>query len=185
MRNSGGGSHCNVNELEGILQKEPVDVVALKRVLNGCAHDPSARNVVKRAFKKAVSEMETFFESQPQKRLDWAAVVASYLVVLNLKTNQVRKVLDLARDIHIDFKNEKLEENRERILSKLARMRFLLAYSVGKADRRDKDALEALHTAIDPLLLKVSTNPSKERFEFVYDFIQAIIAYHRFFGGRE
>ncbi|WP_187287167.1 type III-A CRISPR-associated protein Csm2 [Thermococcus cleftensis] len=167
------------------LQKKPIDAVRLREAISSCKQLNSLEGVIGKTFGKTLTAMERFFEATPRERLDWAIVVAAYLRVLNLKTNQVRKVLDLSRDIYFDFEFRGDHSSEERIQSKLMRMRFLLAYSVGKADRRDVKALEALHKALDPILLKVSASPTRENFEAVYDFIQAVIAYHRFLGGRE
>ncbi|NJE02962.1 type III-A CRISPR-associated protein Csm2 [Thermococcus sp. MV11] len=184
QRKHGDGGGCDTYKISSILENKPIDVVQLGEAISSCKQLNSLEGVIGRTFGETLKAMEKFFEVTPRERLDWAIVVAAYLRVLNLKTNQVRKVLDLSRDIYFEFRGDHSSE--ERIQSKLMRMRFLLAYSVGKADKKDDiKALGALHKALDPILLKVSASPTRENFEAVYDFIQAVIAYHRFLGGRE
>jgi CRISPR-associated protein Csm2 len=175
--------NCDRNSFEAALKKKPIDVVQLRDVMKECRNARVFKGVSSRFFNEAANQVrERFFEASPQDRLDWAVIVATHLKILDLKTNQVRKILDLVRDIHLEFQGEDVRP--ERISSKLMRMRFILAYSVGKAEK-DAEALDALHRVLEPLAVKLSASPKKEDFGKFYDFVEAIIAYHKFFGGSE
>ncbi len=184
---------CDVSSFQRVLEGSPLDVTGLKDALNsyrdnrgnfkGGCYKP-LKNVIHRHFNSIVNEIRSnFFKAPPEKRLEWAVKVAIYLMILNLKTTQVRKVLEMVREIKLEFRGQG-NDDVERIKTKLTKLRFLLAYSVGKADK-DAKALEAVHRTLDPLVAYLSLNPDKGEFDKFYDFVEAIIAYHRFFGGRE
>jgi len=190
--------NCDLTPIREVLGRHPIDVSKLKDDdrINKAVDCLKKRYADKRNRKgeEKLQELilqliptEKFFSTTPQERLDWAIILAFYLKSFDLKTNQVRKILDLAREINIEFKGDHFDE--ERLRSKLMRMRFILAYSVGKEDSRSasksKKALETLYLVLDPLLLEVAESLEGKKFGQVYDFIQAVIAYHRFLGGSE
>ncbi|WP_010478256.1 type III-A CRISPR-associated protein Csm2 [Thermococcus zilligii] len=145
-----------------------------------------SRNDIEPYFKKIAEELEksrrdgTFPGWSPEKRLANAIVVAAYLRAQNLKTNQVRKVLEMARTIEL-----KLKKGDTDIKDDVVKTRYLLAYTVGRATGGAKYALDAFHRILDPMLALLTENTDVSRFEEVYDFLQAVVAYHRFFGGGE
>ncbi|WP_457751607.1 type III-A CRISPR-associated protein Csm2 [Thermococcus sp.] len=138
------------------------------------------RDAVKPYFARVVDDAGEFPRWSPEKRLANAVTVAAYLVVQRLKTNQVRRILEMARTTEL-----KVRRGGTDIKNDIIRMRYLLAYTVGKATGQSKYPIEAFHSVLDPMLKVLMKDPTKENFERFYDFLQAVVAYHRFFGGRE
>lgn len=120
---------------------------------------------------------------EPYRLLENAMKVAAFLKVTGLKTNQVRRVLEMARDIELKIRVGRAEN----ITLDVTRMRFLLAYTVGRAGRRERSSIEAFYRVLDPMLKQMSEDEDFARRYFgkFFDFLQAVVAYHRFFGGEE
>ena len=131
-------------------------------------------------FTKVVNEAGEFYKWTPEKRLANAITVAAYLVAQGLKTKQVRKILEMARTTKL-----KVKRGDDDIKNDIVKMRYLLAYTVGKATGQSRYPLESFHSVLDPMLEVLMNEPTKEKFGKFYDFLQAVVAYHKFFGGRE
>lgn len=120
-----------------------------------------------------------FLNWSPHERLQNARVLGRYLS-RNLKTNQIRRVLEIARRVHFDIQRGEGSD----YINDVVRMRYLLAYSVGRATNRyQREALKTLYEILDPMLDRVMSDPKPENFEVFYDFLQAVVAYHKFYGG--
>lgn len=132
-------------------------------------------------FERVVKKARDYLAWKPEERLSHAVIVASYLVAQELKTNQVRRILEMARNVELKLKRNKGEDIRDDIV----RIRYVLAYTVGRATGRSKSPLEAFHKILDPMLEVLMKDPKEENFEKFYDFLQAVVAYHRFFGGKD
>ncbi|MDK2915312.1 MAG: CRISPR-associated protein Csm2 [Thermococcaceae archaeon] len=128
---------------------------------------------------KIKATSKDFLKWTPQERLQNAMELGCYLSQ-NLKTNQIRRVLETARRVHLSLKRE----GRGEFIDDVVKMRYLLAYAVGKeTNRYKKDALKTLYDVLDPMLEVIMNNPTPENFEVFYDFLQAVVAYHKFYGG--
>jgi len=156
---------------------ESPDVLGIKNALEGNALDWKS---IDPYFSRVVEGAKKFNEWGPEERLANAVVVAAYLVAQRLKTNQVRKILEMARTTELKLKRDNVD-----IKDDIVRMRYLLAYTVGKATGHSRYPLEAFHRILDPMLEVLMNEPTEENFGKFYDFLQAVVAYHRFFGGRE
>ena len=176
QREAHGG---NVGELFG----DNPDVIGIREAFE---KNRISRNDIEPYFRKIAQELEesrkkgAFPSWSPERRLANAIVVAAYLRAQNLKTNQVRKVLEMARTIEL-----KLKKGDTDIRDDVVKSRYLLAYAVGRATGGSKYALDAFHRILDPMLALLMEKPDVAHFEEVYDFLQAVVAYHRFFGGGE
>ncbi|RLD93979.1 MAG: type III-A CRISPR-associated protein Csm2 [Aquificota bacterium] len=166
-------SRVDVSNLFG----ESPDVLGIKTALEKRALD---RNNINPYFTRVVRDAGKFKEWSPEKRLANAITVAAYLVAQGLKTNQVRKILEMARTTEL-----KIKRGDGDIKDDIVKMRYLLAYTVGKASGQSRYPLEAFHNVLDPMLEVLMREPTNENFGKFYDFLQAVVAYHRFFGGRE
>lgn len=108
-----------------------------------------------------------FLEEDPSVVLTASMTIAGYSILSELKRSQIRKILDMMRNIKKrDVGDIKME---------IAKVRYMLAYTSG----RNKSVKE-LMSALDPLLAEVKT---REDFEKVYEFFQNIVAFHYFLGG--
>lgn len=129
-------------------------------------------------FRKITSEIaknpSNFFEWSSDQMLRNAFVVSGHLVLNGLKTTQIRKVLSLASKI-----NSKLKLKKGEIVDvapDIAKLRFILAYSTAR-----NEEVRPLMEILDKILPVVNKN----NFDKFYEFLQAIVAYHRFSGGAD
>ncbi|ASJ13870.1 hypothetical protein A3L10_01500 [Thermococcus radiotolerans] len=112
-----------------------------------------------------------------------AAIVAAYAVVNDLRTTQIRKIIEMAKSLHTEVTTKKdMTAVTQKIKKEAVRMNMLMAYYAGK----NKSVLP-IQEVLEPILnwLSLDQNASPENFEKVYMFFEAIVAYHRYFGGRE
>jgi len=113
-----------------------------------------------------------------------AAIVAAYAVAKDLRTTQIRKIIEMAKNLHtaIRMHNPSEEDLRSRISSEALRMNMLMAYYAGK-----NRSVLPIQEVLEPILswLSEEENATPENFEKVYTFFEAIVAYHRYFGGKE
>lgn len=91
---------------------------------------------------------------------------------INLKINQIRRFLDEARQIEVDVKKGQSPFPSDRVVLLLPK----LAYAVGR-EQKVKDLMIVLDPAIR------SASRSAGNFEKFLRLIEAIVAYHRYYGG--
>lgn len=89
-----------------------------------------------------------------------------------LSTSQIRNILDKVQRI----------EKKEKIEKELQLLRPLLAYNVGRHKNKVK-VFEVLYKYLDYAIGLVGND--KEKFKNFKNFFEAIVAYHRFYGGKE
>ena len=98
----------------------------------------------------------------------------------SLKINQIRRFLDALRKIEQEFfraTGSGDEKQREKIKHNLSMLRPKLAYAVG----RDR-SVRPLMTVLEPAIKEAAKDPDKN-FEKLLRFMEAIIAYHRYYEG--
>ncbi|WP_297467621.1 type III-A CRISPR-associated protein Csm2 [Thermococcus sp.] len=142
----------------------------------------SNKEAINTAYKRIQDRFSSFSEWDEKEMLRNAAIVAAKAVVDNIHTTQVRKIIEMAKDVHVRVSiiqegNTNLEEE---IRANARRMMMLLAYTAGKNPN-----VSSLANSLQPILAWLLENPSRENFNRVYEFFEAIISYHRYFGGRE
>ncbi len=99
-------------------------------------------------------------------------VIASDSVARGLKTNQIRKILNMSSAIYRKVREQKEHQKVSREITKLS---YTLAYSLGR--HRE---LESLARVLNKALSKLSNTKDYEK---VHDFLQAVVAYHKLLGG--
>ncbi|MBW1953420.1 MAG: type III-A CRISPR-associated protein Csm2 [Deltaproteobacteria bacterium] len=100
----------------------------------------------------------------------------------NLKINQIRRFLDALRKIEQEFFRVASSADpgqREKIKHNLSMLRPKLAYAVG----RDR-SVRPLMTVLEPAIRKAAADPD-QNFEKLLHFMEAIIAYHKYYGGKD
>lgn len=85
----------------------------------------------------------------------------------DIKTTQIRKFLDAVRRIQAKFDSDQV------IL-----LRPKLAYLVGREKK-----LKPLMAVLDPAIMSASND--RNSFQKLVYFIESIVAYHRFYGGKD
>ena len=97
-----------------------------------------------------------------------------------ITTSKLRNILSLLMDVYNEEMLRTEESVSEDSMVKLQMARIRIAYESGR-DRNTKEFVDAAH-----LLpwLKAIGNSRAQAIRYVH-YLEAIVAYHRFFGGRE
>ena len=145
---------------------------------------------VKNTIKNLYLEVKNHADSRNNRGLkQWddtellknAAIVAAHAVIQDLRTTQIRKIIEMAKNLHTEVTTNKDKEYlQQKIKKEAGRMNMLMAYYAGK-----NRSVLPLQEILEPILSWLARNPSSKNFEKVYMFFEAIVAYHRYFGGRE
>jgi CRISPR type III-A-associated protein Csm2 len=104
---------------------------------------------------------------------------------LKLTTNQIRNIFGTVRQIKMDWPS-----NAERSYRRAVLLRPKLAYQAKRAKEKGgkgRDALLEFEKVFGPAIDAVIEAPENERqgrFERVTDFLEAIVAYHKKYGGQ-
>ncbi len=93
--------------------------------------------------------------------------MGKFLTQINLKTNQIRKFLDAVRKI--EFGEFKLDD--------VKLLKPKLAYAAGR-----QNEVKPLMAVLDPCIDRVNTEEDFKKFS---RFVESILAYHKFYGGRD
>lgn len=96
-----------------------------------------------------------------------------YLKNIGLKTTQIRKFLDGVRRLDNTFENGK-NFNKDTVIL----LRPKLAYTAGRHRQ-----VQPLFEVLDPAIKSGSS--SYKNFKKLLSFIEAIVAYHKFYGGQD
>jgi CRISPR-associated protein Csm2 len=124
---------------------------------------------------KEITSLKTLSTMETDKLVDLAEKMEDFLANrIRLKTSQIRKFLDAVNEIKSKGTQEK-EGNFFR--SECMLLKPKLAYAAGR-----QDEVKPLMTVLAPCIDRVH---SKNDFDRFYRFVEAIIAYHRYHGGRD
>jgi CRISPR-associated protein Csm2 len=103
---------------------------------------------------------------------------------INLKMNQIRKFLDALRRLEIHVNELKRNEDSgmpasdwNEIRYQLTLLRPKLAYAAGR-----KEEVKPLMAVLEPAIKAAAESP-RELFDRLLRFVEAIVAYHRYYGG--
>jgi len=98
-----------------------------------------------------------------------------------LTTSQIRKFLSAVNSIHNKIQNiDNENELPEQIVKQIQYLRIKLAYQAGRSD----EVKELRNKAkLDERIKEIAESKSKNEFQEFAHFIEAIVAYHKFYGG--
>ncbi|MEM2191773.1 MAG: type III-A CRISPR-associated protein Csm2 [Archaeoglobaceae archaeon] len=131
------------------------------------------KDVAEKRIELIKRERLKFLDSDPNRVLTVALLIAGFSRANDLKRSQIRKILDIMQNTK---KKGKLGGvSSESVKKEVARIRYLLAYTSGR-----NSSVKLLQSAIDPLLAEIR---NYEDFEKVYEFFQSVVAFHYFLGG--
>lgn len=101
-------------------------------------------------------------------------------LIAKISTSQIRKFLSAVNKINnkINYQNND-DILSEDIVAEIAYMRVQFAYIVGKDNKNE--GLKKLHKELDDAIANIKN--SKSNFINFARYVEAIIAYHKFFGG--
>lgn len=111
--------------------------------------------------------------------ITWAQILSLILVTDNLKTSQIRKFLSGVRGVEAKVNREK-PENFSR--QEAAFLKVHLAYAKSRNDAV-KPLMDVMTAVIDKIQEK-GLEGLKD-FKIFVRFVEAVVAYHRFYGGAE
>jgi len=119
-----------------------------------------------------------------QTLIEVAEKIGQYLVEKSVTTSQIRNIFGTARMIEQEVKT--LEDDKPlpiRVQRDLQMLRPKLAYQYGRIQKRDeKEGMGALTGILSEAIALVGSDV--RRFRNFMDFFEAILAYHRRYGGR-
>lgn len=102
---------------------------------------------------------------------------------ISITTSQIRKFLSAVNCLEnkISACDKELPQD---IANEIKYLKVKLAYQVGREKNTEKkEGLKNLYNEIEPLISQIRT--SKENFTKFARYIEAIVAYHKFNGGKE
>lgn len=103
--------------------------------------------------------------------------LGNYLKNMKLKTSQIRKFLDAVKKLKYQSYSSKNFNFRDEAMM----IKPKLAYASGRQDPK-YDAVRPLMTVMNVCIDKIQ---EPEDFENFFRFVEAIVAYHKFYGGKE
>ena len=104
-----------------------------------------------------------------------------------IKTSQIRKFLSAVNSVANKIQNEK-EELSDDLANEIQYLRIKLAYQAGREDVKKKPdpnnfGLHYLQKALDSALKNIGK--SKSKYEEFNRLVETIVAYHKFYGGKD
>ena len=145
-----------------------------KKIPRNKKYESKCREVIEKFYNRfdPIRESENFFDLDAWDLNKLSFVVAVDFVARGLKMSQVRKILNISIAIY-----RKSKEKDEDVLKEIGKLNYTLAYTLG----RHKE-IEPLAKVLGKVLPKID---SKEKYEKVHEFLQAVVAYHKLLGGRD
>ena len=104
--------------------------------------------------------------------------------IKNISTSQIRKFLYAVNKINnkVMYKNDD-ETLSDDIIDEIAYMRVQFAYIFGKNVDKHKQRIKKLYEKFDPVINNIIEKRSTIDFINFARYVEAIIAYHKFYGG--
>jgi len=115
--------------------------------------------------------------------IDWADTIGHKLADASLTTSQIRNVYGTVKQIQLSWAQNPTQAFREAVL-----LIPKLHYQVAR-QQRNKAGLQAFERVMVPALKQFAEARDEEerlrRFKNLADFFEAILAYHKKYGGRD
>jgi CRISPR-associated protein Csm2 len=113
-----------------------------------------------------------------QKLVEWAEKLGQYLKQSGLTTSQIRALFGEIRQIQAEW-----SINRQRAFRRLVLLKPKMAH---RARKERGKAVGELVKVLDPALdyvIKAKPEDQEENFQHFVEFLEAILAYHKAYGG--
>ena len=99
---------------------------------------------------------------------------------INLTTSKIRNILSLVSDLYNDAQRHRSEELSDDLYNRVQYLKMRMAYEAG----REKTVKNFLDTA--NLLQEINRiGKSKKALLEFCNYMEALVAYHKFYGGKE
>lgn len=125
---------------------------------------------------KIIKDIPAILAGDKEKLIEDAEKFGKYLAEQNLSTSQIRNI----------FSETKRMKSYEKSKSELMLLRPKLAYVAGRHGKWKQGRLVGPVPTLSKILNECIKNVNSEiAFENFKDFFEAILAYHRYYGGKE
>jgi len=135
--------------------------------------------LIDRFILKQLDTCPNLKEVKSKLLIEWAEVLAAFLVGRGLKTNQIRKFLDGVRKVEVNIKRSSPEEFTSK---EVMFLKVHLAYAKARQEAV-KPLMFVMNSAIDKV--REEGKEGFKDFEQLIKFVEAVVAYHRFYGGSD
>ncbi len=130
------------------------------------------------------------FALVPAEELIKISEARAQVYAKSIKTNQVRNFFSHIQTIKNDFTKKKHSDvgSLDELDKSLILIKPKLAYAVGRAGNKEKIDYKDFQALINESIDKtIKTNQEKKQEAYVnfFAFIEAIIAYHKYYGGKD
>ena len=165
-----------MNELENMVREDRF--IDFRNVFRRNSENKEFRRNIWQMYNRYSALSKKFFDLNPDELNRLAFVVSAACVSRGLAMSQIRKILNLINSIKRNIDKSR-DKDREYDISKdRMKLKYMLAY------------ITASHQGkIEPFMLIVSDDVipklTPDNFPHFYDFVQAMVAYHKFLGGKD
>jgi CRISPR-associated protein Csm2 len=174
---------CEELGLEGLKQEIFQRVTSLRSPFWRDRNDLSKevdQELVKENIIKGIVSGPHLQEMKTDTLIRWAQILALVLVAEELKTAQIRKFLSGVRGVEAKVKRNAPEDfSRQDV----AFLKVHLAYAKARQQASVKPLMEVMTAVIDRI--REEGKEGLEDFEVFVRFVEAVVAYHRFYGGED
>ena len=116
-------------------------------------------------------------EGDPEALVEWADKIG-HAIADQITTSQIRNIFDTARQIQLRWDNDPDGAYRDAVL-----LRPKLSYFAKREGRAMEDLRKILTPALEVMSQTESADERRKRFNRFVDFFEAIVAYHKAYGG--
>lgn len=176
-------NRCEELGLEGVKQKLSLGLTSLRKTFwrdrNELGQEVD-RELIRETIVKGVAEGPPLQDIKTDILIRWAQILALILVAEGLKTSQIRKFLSGVRGVEAKSKRSKPEDFTRQ---EVAFLKVHLAY----AKARQQDAVKPLMDVMTAVIDKIREEGREGLLDFnvFVRFVEAVVAYHRFYGGSD
>lgn len=131
-----------------------------------------------------MANVKNFIENdQPKELIEAAESLGKKLVDLNLATSQIRNIFGMVRQIKMNWATDPAGSYRQAVLLKPK-----ISYQAKRLENKVRGLPMLLDAELVPALdavIEASDGTKKVRFERFTDYFEAVVAYHKKYGGKE
>ena len=169
-----------MNELEELkkLSKKLGEKILLKR--NYDKEDYKNLRKLKELLRNNLEDLagKVLSEESSEVLIAVAEALGILLIRGEVKSNKIRNIFGYVKKLEGETMTDEDELNRE-IFYKLRLLSPKLAYTVGRASGKERDALSLLKSYFDKLIDRIGND--KKKFKTFIDFFESILAYHKYY----
>lgn len=159
--------------------KPPVDFKAV----DFKANEKTGSNPVQISFLKK----EEDYVSIAEERIKALMAPNSRNPFGNLTTSKIRNILSLVNDIYSEVVNCKDEKLSQEITDRIRYIKVRLAYEAGREDQQTGKDKKIKAFIVQTELIEAVDHiaTSREKFIRYAKYLEALVAYHRYYGGKD